>query len=80
MAKTMFFYRSRLVAREFKWLERDKEGLYAPATSSITTKLLPWMLCEMQRRQAAATASSDSAGLEAVGIMSLDVKLYFTRA
>ena len=33
--------RSRLVAREFNWLESDREDIFSPATSSAVVKLLP---------------------------------------
>ncbi|CAE7292356.1 unnamed protein product [Symbiodinium sp. CCMP2592] len=67
--RMMFFRRSRLVAREYKWMERDREGLYAPATSSLTTKLLPWLFCEMNRRQEGAATDDDP-----IGVVALDIK------
>ncbi|CAE7270738.1 unnamed protein product [Symbiodinium sp. CCMP2592] len=67
--RMMFFRRSRLVAREYKWMERDREGLYAPVTSSLTTKLLPWLFCEMNRRQEGAGTDDDP-----IGVVALDIK------
>ena len=62
------YRRSRLVARDFKWMERDREGLYAPATSSATTKLLPWLFCKLQ--QSNMSLSDD----DRYGILALDIK------
>ncbi|CAE7512900.1 unnamed protein product [Symbiodinium natans] len=39
--KAMFLRRSRLVAREFRWLEADKEGLFSPSTATDIVRLLP---------------------------------------
>ncbi|CAE7295462.1 unnamed protein product, partial [Symbiodinium microadriaticum] len=64
----MFFRRARLVAREYRWLERDREDLYAPATSALTTKLLPWLYCELRRQQ------QDSDDDDEVGVIALDIK------
>ena len=37
--------RSRLVAKEFAWLDPGREHLYAPATSSSTSRLIPaWFM------------------------------------
>ena len=69
--REMFFRRSRLVAGEYRWLERDKEGLYAPATSSITTKVLPWLYCELKRRRDESGACDYESQ---VGILALDIK------
>ena len=32
---------SRYVAREFAWLSPDRQDLFSPASSVITTRLLP---------------------------------------
>ena len=37
----MFYRRSRLCAREFRWLDASKEGLFSPATSSDIVQLIP---------------------------------------
>ena len=66
--KEQFYRRSRLVARDFKWLQRDREGLYSPATSAAITKLIPWLFCEMNRCNADASPESE------VSILALDVK------
>ncbi|CAE7459637.1 unnamed protein product [Symbiodinium sp. CCMP2592] len=67
--KMMYFRRSRLVAREYRWLERDREDLYAPATSAITTKLLPWLYCELSRRARESPDETDR-----IGVIPLDVR------
>ena len=41
--KASYLRRSRLVAREYGWLEASREGLFSPATSSTVTKLIPLM-------------------------------------
>ena len=33
--------RSRLVAREYTWLQPDREALLSPASSNIATRILP---------------------------------------
>ncbi|CAE7214928.1 unnamed protein product [Symbiodinium sp. CCMP2592] len=67
--KMMYFRRSRLVAREYRWLERDREDLYAPATSAITTKLLPWLYCELSRQARESPDETDR-----IGVIALDVR------
>ena len=37
----MYLRRSRLCAREFRWLDASKEGLFSPATSSDIVRLTP---------------------------------------
>ena len=37
----MWYRRSRLCAREFRWLDDSKEGLFSPATSTDIVRLLP---------------------------------------
>ena len=49
-------------------LERDREGLYSPATSSTITKVLPWLLCEW--RKACDSATDD----DTYSILALDIK------
>lgn len=33
--------RSRLVAREYTWLQPDRESLFSPATSNVASRILP---------------------------------------
>ena len=37
----VWLHRSRYVAREFAWLSPDRQDLFSPASSVITTRLLP---------------------------------------
>ena len=41
--------RSRFVAREFAWMESERDCLFSPASSSIVARLLPVMFLEMQQ-------------------------------
>ena len=36
--------RSRFVAREFAWLQPERESLFSPASSAITSRILPAMV------------------------------------
>ena len=65
----MVYRRSRLCAREFRWLEKDREGLYSPATTACVTRLLPWLYCELWKNNEAADAEDDPWAL-----LALDVK------
>ena len=38
-----YLRRSRFVAREFSWLSPDRADLYSPASSNVTTRLVPLM-------------------------------------
>ena len=38
-----YLRRSRVVAREFSWLSPDRADLYSPASSNVTTRLVPLM-------------------------------------
>ena len=40
--KQMFLRRSRLCAREFKWLDQDRTDVFSPATNAAVTRLVPW--------------------------------------
>ena len=42
--------RSRFVAREFSWLEPERENLFSPASGSIISRILPTIF--LQRREA----------------------------
>ena len=39
--------RSRFVAREFAWLEPERESLFSPASGSIISRILPTIFLEM---------------------------------
>ena len=38
---TIWLRRSRLVGREYTWLQPDREALFSPASSNIATRILP---------------------------------------
>ena len=40
--------RSRFVAREFAWLEPERESLFSPASGSIISRILPTVFFEMR--------------------------------
>ena len=52
--------RSRLVAREYKWLEADRLDAFAPATNTSVAKLLPWLF---SRKRAEECDSADPHGM-----------------
>ena len=60
--KEAYLRRSRLCAREYRWLEVEREGLYSPATNSAVTKLVPWFFSRMKDQP------------DQYSILSLDVK------
>ena len=43
--KSMQLRRSRLVAREYRWLDSTREGLFSPSTSRSIVRLLPLLFC-----------------------------------
>ena len=49
--------RSRFVAREFAWLQPDRDALFSPASSSIVARLLPAMYLDLKDREDAIMAS-----------------------
>ena len=51
--------RSRFVAREFAWLQPDRDALFSPASSSIVARLLPAMCLDLKDREDAIMASID---------------------
>eukprot|EP00435_Cladocopium_sp_Y103_P038920 s137_g10.t1 len=51
--------RSRFVAREFAWLQPDRDALFSPASSSIVARLLPAMFLDLRDREDAVMASID---------------------
>ena len=57
--KPIWLRRSRLVAREFAWLQPDRDALFSPASSSIVSRLLPTMFLEMREQFNTVMASMD---------------------
>ncbi|CAE7776825.1 GIP [Symbiodinium sp. CCMP2592] len=59
-----WYRRSRLCAREFRWLDESKEGLFSPATSTDIVRLIPaqWLTWNQTRPS------------EQYAILALDVK------
>ncbi|CAE7291170.1 RE1 [Symbiodinium sp. CCMP2592] len=59
-----WYRRSRLCAREFRWLDESKEGLFSPATSTDIVRLIPaqWLNWKQSRPS------------EQYAILALDVK------
>ena len=51
--------RSRFVAREFAWLEPERESLFSPASGSIISRILPTIFLEMRDMEDAILASLD---------------------
>ena len=45
----MVLRRSRLCAREYRWLEMDREDIFAPATNAAVTRLLPWLFASKRK-------------------------------
>lgn len=39
--------RSRYVAREYAWMTPEREGLFSPASSNLTTRLLPILFLKL---------------------------------
>ncbi len=65
--RRIWLRRSRVVAREFAWLTPDRADLYSPASSNVTTRLIPltflemvskgWILCGIDVSDAFLTVS-----------------------
>ena len=51
--------RSRLVAREYTWLQPDRESLFSPATSNIASRILPVCFLNLREHQDAVMVSID---------------------
>eukprot|EP00435_Cladocopium_sp_Y103_P049708 s2334_g15.t1 len=51
--------RSRLVAREYTWLQPDRESLFSPPTSNIASKILPICFLSLREHQDAVMVSID---------------------
>ena len=52
--------RSRFVAREFSWMQLDRDSLFSPASSSIVARFLPSMFLDLHQ--------NDEAVMMAIGI------------
>ena len=50
-AGNAIWLRSRLVAREYTWLQPDREALFSPASSNIATRILPICLLALREHQ-----------------------------
>ena len=48
---TIWLRRSRLVAREYTWLQPDREALFSPATSNIASRILPICFLALREHQ-----------------------------
>ncbi|CAE7775394.1 unnamed protein product, partial [Symbiodinium sp. CCMP2592] len=64
----MVLRRSRLCAREYKWLEADRLDIFSPASNTAVSKLLPWLFARMKNEPGA------SAGDDRPSMLTLDVK------
>eukprot|EP00435_Cladocopium_sp_Y103_P010280 s4269_g2.t1 len=51
--------RSRLVAREYTWLQPDRESLFSPASSNIASRILPICFLSLREHQDTVMASID---------------------
>eukprot|EP00435_Cladocopium_sp_Y103_P048243 s97_g14.t1 len=51
--------RSRFVAREFAWLEPERESLFSPASGSIISRVLPTMFLQMRESRSCVLMSLD---------------------
>ena len=57
--EAIWLRRSRLVAREYTWLQPDRESLFSPATSSLASRILPICFLAMREHQDCIMASID---------------------
>ncbi|CAE7254302.1 unnamed protein product [Symbiodinium sp. CCMP2592] len=62
----MVLRRSRLCAREYKWLEADRLDIFSPASNTAVSKLLPWLFARMK--------NESGAGDDKPSMLTLDVK------
>ncbi|CAE7785457.1 unnamed protein product [Symbiodinium sp. CCMP2592] len=62
----MVLRRSRLCAREYKWLEADRLDIFSPASNTAVSKLLPWLFARMK--------NEPGAGDDKPSMLTLDVK------
>ena len=57
--EAIWLRRSRLVAREFTWLQPDREALFSPATSSLASRILPICFLAMREHTDCVMAAID---------------------
>ena len=57
--KQIWLRRSRFVAREFAWMDSERDSLFSPASSSIVARLLPVMYLDMKQHAEAVMVSID---------------------
>jgi hypothetical protein len=57
--ETIWLRRSRFVAREFAWLEPERESLFSPASDSIIPRVLPTVFLERREKENMVMASLD---------------------
>ena len=57
--RQIWLRRSRFVAREFAWMDSERDSLFSPASSSIVARLLPVMYLDMKEHAQSVMASID---------------------
>ena len=57
--EAIWLRRSRLVAREYAWLQPDREALFSPATSNVASRILPICFLSLREHSDAIMASLD---------------------
>jgi hypothetical protein len=57
--EAIWLRRSRFVAREFAWLEPERENLFSPASGSIISRVLPTVVLERRDKENMVMASLD---------------------
>ena len=57
--EAIWLRRSRFVAREFAWLEPERESLFSPASGSIISRVLPTVFLERREKENMVMASLD---------------------
>ena len=57
--RAIWLRRSRFVAREFAWLEPERESLFSPASGSIISRVLPTLFLEGRAEKNTVMASID---------------------
>ena len=57
--KQIWLRRSHFVAREFAWMEKERNSLFSPASSSIAARVLPAMFLDMKDHRSSVMLSID---------------------
>ena len=57
--KQIWLRGSRSVAREFAWMERERDSLFSPASSSVGARVLPAMFLDMKDHRSSVMLSID---------------------